>query len=277
MLRRWESVESYVLKVTEEMGSFGPEYARDRTSDHWSAGLSFAQAKERALKGDPSLVGIATKALEKVSPSIGDAVRLQNVRTICGTRVSVPDYLGGSPLSMVKRVRAARQTTHVNIFVGIVSSQGLSSDQMLTRGATILGLLEHLQSVQVGVDLFLLAETHGRTDGNYVQCIRVESQPLDLSTAAFAIAHPAFARHITYAYAAHKDGFNGDWPRDWGHPGMGQNESQQKAWLKRLRGWGCDIADQDIYIPAPHYCDETMTNPSGWLEAKIRQVCGAGL
>lgn len=275
----WESVHDYVTKVDAELDGYGKSY-HDGVGKEWDDGVKYTEAIRRAKEGDPAMVSPATDTMRRVAPIIDDNLRMCNLRTLCGTRVSVPDYLGGSPRCMVRRVKAPRMVPHVNLFVCIVSSCGLSAEKLLKRGATILALLEYLQACQIGVDLHLLVELDGDNDqtGDYVQCIRVESQPLDLSTAAFAIAHPAFARNVTYAYAQKFHGFCGGWPRnlthDWATGADGQPTKEQVRWFDMLRSFGVPIKDTDIYIPHAYMTDELMTQPEKWLEARIRSVVG---
>jgi hypothetical protein len=127
---------------------------------------------------------------------------------------------------------------------------------------TILALLEFLQLSQVSVGLFLLAETHGNTDGDLIQVIQVESSPLDLSTASFAIAHPSFARQLTYAMAYKMDGFNGMWGSLYNH----------RDYVKLL-GKAIGMTELDVYVEPPKSWDQLiMNNPEKWLEQRIQTI-----
>lgn len=189
-----------------------------------------------------------------------------NNPSIAGSRVDVQAYLAGSPMSMRRKVANDLQVRSVNIYVSTTCAGIISAANMLKRGSTIIALLQFLQMQQIAVELYLLAETHGRTDGDFVQVIQVESHPLNLSTASFAIAHPAFARQITYAVAYKLDGFNGHWGRARGETGTSKKYQQ-------LLADEIGLLPDDIYVPAASYYDsDIMNSPDKWLEKQIIKI-----
>src|SRR5262245_22980989 len=125
----WESVTSYARQMKKDIaGHVHGHYGRDK---HWDDGVDMAEALERSVCGDPSLVSLATETMHKFQLPIDDALRSTYVRGVQGSRVSVPAYLGGSNEAMLRRVRAERPVPHVNIFLGLVSSCGISAQQLL--------------------------------------------------------------------------------------------------------------------------------------------------
>lgn len=272
-IEQFDSVESYAAQVSEKVGpqkrntGYGGDsnhYSTPSDDHHWDGGVGYAAALERAIAGDPSLVDRYSHSVDKLVTDykLSEQPRQAYISSIAGSRVSVPEYLAGSPRCMKRRAPQEMQTRTVNIFVSTTCSAGVSSDNMLKRGATILALLEFLQMSQVSVQLCLVAETHGRTDGDLIQVIRVQSNPLDLSTAGFAIAHPAFARKLTYAMAYVLDGFNGNWGRSHGHPKY--NEILSDA---------IGMTTDDIFVPAPvSWDEEIMENPETWLSKRIEKI-----
>lgn len=281
-VERFPSVENYADQVERQMalsksrsyGSYdyyGSSYGGPSQGQSWDAGVGYAQAIQLAKKGDPLLVSKSSDQLDRLvnEYKLREEVRTSYKRSVMGTRVNVPEYLSGSPLCMRRKQASEMQVRSVSIYVSTTCAAGITADQMLKRGSTIMALLEYLQMSQVAVQLYLLAETHGATDGDFIQVIQVESSPLDLSTASFAIAHPAFARQITYAMAYAMDRFNGQWPRSRGYGGTSD------AWEKLLSS-AIGMTADDIYVPAPSWYDEEIiARPEQWLDAKIRKIKGS--
>lgn len=277
-VERFPSVEAYASTVEETQnrkssGSsydsyYGDSYSGASQGYSWDGGLGFRDAIRMSKEGDPTIV---SKYVSTVDKLVNEYQFRNDNRTgyrpsVAGSRVSVQDYLAGSPTCMRRRVPQEMQNRSVSIYVSTTCAGGIPADKMMVRGATILSLLEFLQTSQVSVELFLLAETHGRTDGDLIQVIQVESHPLNLSTAGFAIAHPAFARRITYCHAYNIDGFNGQWGRSqsaYYSSGTGGTYAEK---LSKAIGMG----PSDIYVPAPKYDDgDIFVNPDKWLEERI--------
>lgn len=281
-VERYESVESYakicLQKKEEWFRRGGRDYldlfgeSRDKgyrgygNNMSWDLGVSYNQAIQLATKGDHSLVA-------KCAAQVDDLVNRFTIRqetkaryrpSVAGSRVSVPDYLAGSPMSMRRKVPSETQNRSVNVYVGTTSWAHCQADDLLKRGQTILALLEFLQLSQVSINLYLVSELDGVTDGDFVQVIKVQSQPLDLSTAGFAIAHPAFARHINYGMAYIMDGYTGGFPRSYGYDG---NSNYQNKLAKAI-----GMEDTDIYVPWPGPHDrEIWDKPDQWVADKIQQ------
>lgn len=263
---RYESISAYIDACKGSLSASGGP-SRNSLGDNWDLGIGEKRAIDLSVDGDPSIVASQTDAINRVSAGTGEAPRFTNVNGVSGSRVNVSAYIAGRPMCMVRRTRAPRTIQHVSLYVSIVCSQSIHASAMLIRGATIIALLETLQSSQVGVDLYLVVETHGKADGNLFQIIKVDSQPLDLSVAGFAIAHPAFARNVTYNHASRMDGFNGSWPRDYDAYACGP----ESRYGKLLRG-ACGMAGGDLHIPAPHSSSETIIqNPEKYVSECMTQ------
>jgi hypothetical protein len=265
MIRRWDSVEAYAAYAAPLVKETKFTYSR---SHDWDLGVSGHEAVIRAIEGDPEILGLATKVVDRIQLGAGEQMRMVTELDMAGTRVCVPSYLGGRPDCMARRVRAPRTTPHVSVYVGVCSSCGISADQLLQRGAALVGLLESLQTMQIGVDLYLFADTYGETDCDYYQVIQVESRPLDLSTAAFAIAHPAFGRNVTYGMADVEQKAGGRWPGSHDGSGIGTRYLQH---LRDMFGMG----PEDILVPSPHCTDPLIANPVEWVNERVQQLTGA--
>jgi hypothetical protein len=269
-IERWYGVENYAKAVEAQDWKRSYSYGPGKGSGYgsWDDNVGWDATMEFTKHGDPKLVSKVSDTVDKLVENfqITQVARKQYISSIAGSRVSVPEYLAGSPFCMKRRVPREMAVRSINIYVSTTCAAAIDAKNMLKRGATILALLEYLQVTQVAVGLYLLAETYGRTDGDFIQVIQVESDPLDLSTAGFAIAHPSFARHLTYGMAERMDGFNGAWGVE--HGTYGESKTYTKHLAEKL-GMGAD----DIYIPSPTWRDEMIiSKPDEWLAARIEKI-----
>ncbi len=264
MIFRFASVRELVTQAQDKAtrsaywNSFGK-------SNAWDLNISSPEACKRALDGDLSLVASATDAVDKIKTHFSDVPRLRTAAAFEGSHVSVPAYLSGAPMAMRKRVKRPEAAPTVAIYVGTTCSAGVPASHMLQRGCVILAFLELLQARGVQVDLFLVSENHGATDGDQYQVIPIESRPLDLSTAAFAIAHPAFARNVCYPLAEVLDNYNGNWP--YSYDVLDRGGPRYQAHVRKVLG----LADSDVYIPSCTFGDPLLKTPDAWLQERLSQ------
>jgi len=252
MIQRYDSLAQFV-EVAKDCPNGNASYT-------WCGNISHNETVQLALNGDDKLVPEAEKLLEKLDSDI-EIARPEWVPSIAGAFPSVPDYLAGLPDSMRTMHPTMRDTTPVSIYVSTTSSAGIDADTMMKRGVAILALLMKLQQMRP-VQLFLLAELHGRTDGEYLQVIRIESTPLNLSTACFVLTHVGFARHLTYGVAHAKDSFNGQWPRMYDGGG-----SQWEEHVREVLG----MNPQDVYVGAARIWDDVVRRPVEWVNKQVAQ------
>ncbi len=256
MIKNWNGLGEFVgvAKTT-------PNYVAD--CDDWTGYIDHATACKKALDGDNSYVEEAEKLLDKLDASI-EMPQATWQASIYGAYPIVPEFLAGSITPMRHRVEATNDTTPIAIYVSTTCSAVIGSSDMLKRGTAILALVLKLQQVRP-VELYLLAETHGRTDGEYLQVIRIESKPVDISVAAFVLCHVGFARHLTYGVAKALDGFNGSWPNNY--------QSGGKGWEMHVREV-LEMSPNDLYIGAARAWDDMIKHPVEWVNAQVKQFLG---
>ena len=192
MLVKFDSIESFVKTADAKV----PLANRDIGTKHFFGGDTFSSAVEKALYGDDRCVAEAERMIEGFTVSAPDTAMFKTVRSPFGGRVSVSDYLAGSPTLMRRRVKQVSDVAPVKMVVSLASSWTIPAKEMTRRGTAVLALLMQLQKVRP-VELFLLLEVAGtdRNDGAgpaHYQLIRVESKPLNISVVAYAICHVGY-------------------------------------------------------------------------------------
>lgn len=261
MVYRYESTEGYakevgVLKGTPHANSF---------NGGWTNYQTFAQSVDKAIRGDDSLVAEAEKLLDQLDASVEVPTKSWEPN-VHGAYPVVPDYLSGSPTPMRALSPVYREESPISIYVSTTCSAGVDADTMQKRGVAIMALLLKMQQIRP-IELYLLAETHGSRDGECLQVIKVESKPLNLATACYAVADVAFARNLTYSQARKLEDFNGCWP-----DGYNMGGAKWEAHVREVLGMG----EHDLYVGAARLWDEMVQHPVEWINATIARFQSEG-
>ena len=255
MLVEFDSVEEFARAARDTIDP-------DPQLLDWYGYITHQEAYQKAIIGDESYVKEAEKFLNQLDVLTPETKAWKVIQSPYGGQCNIGDWLAGSPLPMRRRIRTTSEIAPVNIYVSTTCSMGIKADTMQRRGYAILALLLKLQQIRP-IQLYLLTELHGETDGWHYQKIRVESQPLAVGVAAFALCHVGFARHLTYGYAREKDGFNGHWPS-----GYRQSNYVQKR-AERL-----GLTDQDMILKEAHSNDQLVSQPVEWIKKQLKRYGG---
>lgn len=256
---RYDSILDFVTRMSRR-----PGYT-DRSADRsWNNNVSGAESLKRAENGDPSLVPLYNDILGRISPVAIEGFETRWLPTVAGPRVSVPDYLAGNPFDMRRRTRTAAVPPTVEIYFNLGIQAGIDASRALKRGAAVLALLEACQASRVTVNMHLVFDSDGAC-GNLYQVIDIPSQSLDLATAGFAIAHPAFTRNLLHSNAAGR-GWTGSFAADL--KAMGLNSERYTKHVRNL----LELQPTDIYIPAMYRYDDQFDQPEEWINARLSQA-----
>ncbi len=226
----------------------------------WFGNMTFDQARDMARSGNESMVDEANKLLDKLD-AVTEGVPLRQWQpSVTGAYPSIGDYVVGRPDCM-RLIAPTQDVSPIKIYVGIATSAALSGDDVLKRGVTLLALVLKLQQIRP-VTLTLLNENGDYKPGkDFLQVIPVDSNPLSIAHAAFALAHPAFARRLAYA-TAHIDGIPAalPWPAV-----RSQLGAKYIDWIRESVGGSM----QDLIIPGGHSDDALISNPIAWINEQV--------
>src|ERR1700679_3161713 len=116
---RFESLSQYTDAVERQRWNFLREYGGPSKRYDWDAGVGYREAIRRTREGDPSLVGQYADKVDRMVNEfkMTDESRSAYLPSVAGTRVSVPDYLGGNPMCMRRKQKREIQNRSVNIYV----------------------------------------------------------------------------------------------------------------------------------------------------------------
>lgn len=182
--------------------------------DDWAGG-SWQEAIDRARAGEQSRVALSDAFLEKVeSMTRMETSQFQNVAAVAGGAVNVPAMLSGTPVTMRQRRRVMAQVHPVVVLADCFASAGVSVDAISRRGAAILALVRALSAIRP-VTLVAQCALGGP---NTLHSFRIETAPLDLARAAWALGSPQVLRCHFHAQAGNLAGrancYEGGYPVD---------------------------------------------------------------
>jgi len=252
VIKRYESTEDFATAVRGCSNPYG--------TGSFVGHMEFETARLKTLQGDDSYVAEAEKLLDLLDASV-ETPHAEWVGSVYGAYPIVPEFLAGSPTPMRHRQNVEGDNSPITIYVSTTCSAGISTETMLKRGVAILALVLKMQQIRP-IELCLLAETHGRTDGEYLQVIPIITKPVDISVAAFTLCHVAFARQLTYGAAIRDDKFNGSWPNTYNGGGA--------PWEAHVRE-ALGMAEQDLYIGSARMWDDMITKPVEWVNAQVKR------
>lgn len=269
MLKQYESWGEY-LHAASDPKCKSVRHATASTYD-WYGDMSYTQALELANNGDDSYVARAEKVLETLQDLNGGVDIIQWQPSIAGAYPCVAEYLSGSPTPM-RRQAPTGEVSPIRILVGSSCSGGISSKQMEKRGTYILALLLRLQAIRP-VELALVSEMDGTADGNYIQVIPIDSKPLSLAHAAYALCNVGFTRRVQYSTGIAFGGSDGSsWPRKHKNASDVVGHADYLTWLKEHIGMQPD----DVFVDSAHLQDPLITEPIKWINEQIQRYNKVG-
>jgi hypothetical protein len=165
------------------------------SSASW-AGSTMPEAIDRALSGNAALVPASDRLLAELAAINPPSSAWQTQGAVAGGVVNVPAYLAGQPVNMRLRRRIESQGAPLSIIVDCVTSGGVDHGTITRRGAAVLALVRAL----AGRRPVTLTVIGGMSQDGKTACVAIpiDTAPLDLARAAWALGSVEVARHLAY-------------------------------------------------------------------------------
>lgn len=245
------------------------------TTNTWYGGVTAKTACDMLLTGDQSRVAAAQLMLDKFDVRI-NTFGMEMATGVAGFCPSVADYLGGSPESMYCMAETQSQAAPLKIIVDTVSSACISQEQINQRGTTILAMVMALAAVRpITLEVVTILDTEtsfyfnecGFKNNNYC-CARVaiNSAPLDLGTACYALCHSGFSRRVLYGALINKYNSPGIWPGFDGKQAANTRDPKIFNWYLSMLG---ETEESALFIPAIFAQDDLLTKPVEWINSVL--------
>jgi hypothetical protein len=247
-----------------EAPSLAPAEAYERISDEteWYGGVTFDEACQLAKFGDVKLVAKSDKLLAKFERYAFETAGKGWRNDVTGGLPDVPAFIAGHPLNMRRRTRLDSAAAPIAIIVDTTISAAIDSKTIMRRGAAILALVRILAGRRP-VELWAVSQVDAKDGGCATVGARINTTPLDLGTAAFALTHPAFPRRLCYSMAR-KYGFSGSWP-------YRKHGESRDCMVDMLRP-AMPHVTECLFMPGMHVADQAANKPELWLEQKLAEL-----
>lgn len=249
---KYESVQEFARSL--------PKFPHYQGDMHWAGGLDYKECIRAIEIGDDESLRESDKLLERVE---GDGIELlspmwENNRT--GAFPCVPSFLAGDPEAMRHLTLASTDVAPIRIYIDLFLSCGFSAEQCRIRGVTLLALARKLQAIRP-VEMYLIMSCGDRDskkrfkDGWISPMIKLETSPLDLTTASFVLGHPGFVRQLTF-----------NWCIEQGADSCIPYYTEAKERL--------DLEEQDLFINNAIFQRDALRDPVAWVNAQVKKYAG---
>lgn len=184
--------------LKREAIGYWARYLRDNSDgDFFGGATSYAEVIGKLATGAPELADKVRAISGRVNAPI-ERMKMRTVRHVVGGRVCVPDLLAGSPTPMRRKVATADPLAPLTVVVNLTSSAGVSTDSLLTRGIACCALAQHLTTRRQVTLYALLASKPYNSKASPMALVKLRSNPLDLTRAAYVLSDQGFARGVGF-------------------------------------------------------------------------------
>lgn len=224
--------------------------------DEWSGKQTYSEARARLWSGFPEAVKRSDAILEKLE-SEGIELKQQSWDTeLQGYFPCVPAFVSGDPDCMFIPVDEQSNTAPMRVFASVCLSAGFSKQELETRGIAILALVRKLSLIRP-VEFWLYGDMYGSQP-----CIRIETLPMDLTSASYAISNAGFLRKLCFGWGYDGRGFDGSWASWGGHMPI---EKAREA---------LGATNDDLVIPGSYLNRDDLKDPVKWVNNRVVKYTG---
>lgn len=226
-------------------------------------GTSHNQAMTDLLKGNLRAAATADALMDKLADESMVTAGMRIELSVAGYSPCVPAYLSGEPECMYANDDVTGESEPIRIFASICVSSGVSIEQLEKRGVTILALCQKLIMFRP-VELYVYADTGGMNTA-IIPVVKIETSPLDLATATYALTAPGFLRRLCFRWAMSNGWDSGEWA--WARP---PHDASAMARTRKALG----MTDADLHISGAHLHDPLVKRPVEWINEQILKYSG---
>jgi hypothetical protein len=214
-------------------------------------------------EGNDRLVPEAEKLIERFAAEL-DTSRAAWLPDIAGAYPVVPEFLAGNPECMRRRQVVASEVAPLNIYVNIGASYALDPHEIMARGTAILAFVLAMARVRPIALYAYVAAVDGYKDGEESLFVApVNTAPLDVATAAYALTSPAMGRAVACSIIRQdqSDSRYLKWPRGW--------REDRAAYNKKLLAEMGGDPENSLLIDCAFSGDALIRQPEAWLKEQI--------
>ena len=227
----------------------------------WWGGDSISKLLDKCISGEDTHIAKAEALLDKLSDDI-EIPKPQWNPSEYGAFPNVGSFLAGEVDCMRHIQRDPNMTAPVRIYYDPTSSAAIDATTLVERGVAALALAMALAQIRP-VELWTFSDLDANGNGLSLICAKIQTNPLMLSEACFALCNPGYARGLTYGLAEMRCGFHGMW----GFGDYDLDKDRRTALMREALG----ASPEDIVIPGIHAKDELVKDPVGFIRRELQK------
>lgn len=267
MIRVFDSIASLRQKALDldSMSNNSRDRGYGDAINSW-VGESLQETIKFSELGDRRLVAEAEKLLDQLETQIEVPKRIWE-RSPAGSFCVVPDVLAGLPTPMRRQREIGDERAPITVLAVSTSSAAISHKTLMKRGTAILAFVLAIARLRpVSLDTVSILDGHVDPSGESIISTRIETAPLDISMAAYALTSAGFARRLNYSISKKLDKFMGSWPAkfQYGHPTGG-------GYYTYLAEVLSPDPSRTLVIGAAQLNDPILSDPVSWINTQIKR------
>lgn len=227
----------------------------------WWGGDSLSTLATKCVAGETKHVSAAEQMLDQLRDEI-EVPRPQWSQSPFGAFPNVGEFLAGEMDCMRLMISDPSQTSPIRIWFDPTSSAAIDHADLVKRGTAVLALTMALSQIRP-IELWTYSDLDAHGKGLSLICAKIQTAPLMLSEACFAMCNPGYARGLTYGLAEARMGFNGMW----GFGDYCADATERAEIMRECLGASKD----DIIIPGISVKDELVKDPLSFIRREIRR------
>ena len=238
-----------------ELAEFAQTNNRATAGPAGWVGGTLQECVSKTLNGDLGLVAKSDEFLAKFETLTFVTLRRQWRNDVAGHVPHVPSFIAGHPNSMRRRTKQQYEAAPVTILVDVGVSAAFSHNDILARGAAILALCRVLAGYRA-VSLYVMDASKLRTGRQSAVVVRIDTTPLDLAHAAWALCGTGFLRQIMLPMQIQRLG-----------------TSAIPVFRGSLGGFMLELLPEGTCVlEVPGTSSDITRDPAGWIEARLREA-----
>lgn len=204
------------LELAEHIKA-SPRYERDThivgSNSRFYGDTPIHKLYQYCATGNDSLVSEAQAMLDKAQINVETTAYVETPE-VAGFFPCVPEVLAGEPECMRTVERTSANTAPLSVVIDLTTSATISTDFVRQRGVLLLAFVMAMCATRP-VSLYVCTAMDGRAverERLSACVVRLNTAPLDLATACFALTDAGFYRRLFYAVQSREGGSIGGWP-----------------------------------------------------------------
>ncbi len=228
----------------------------------WHGGQTLEEAKQRALTGYEDATRRASVIFDTIMSKRIVSRGSEWVTSASGSFPCVPAFLAGEPECMYRKSENWSNMAPMRVFISTGTQGDVSSQLIETRGAHALALVMVISQFRA-VEVYTFSDI-GTRGMACIPVTKIESMPLDMASASYALGNAAFHRRLCFDYLRVCAKEQGTFSIGCGWPPMRVSDEYHRK-VKAVIG----CTDDDLYLPRATSVDESYLNPESWIDKQI--------